>query len=72
MRLTSKNYETDLSVPNDIIFEADGVGSEVHVQLNRFLGLLEANKLAIKSVPSKYICRMIQMFFEGLKPKLYT
>jgi hypothetical protein len=46
--LTLKDNETDHRLTNKIIAKAEGAGPDVHVQLNIFLGLSQANKLAVK------------------------
>ena len=76
VKLTPKDYETDLTIPDDIILEAEGANADVHTQLNRFNGLSDENKLAIKKHWGEKVCLanthfiMVQIFVEGLKPEL--
>jgi hypothetical protein len=56
VRLTLKDYETDLTVPDDLITEAEGKAAFAVVQRNHFNGLNDANKLAIKKHWGEKMC----------------
>ncbi len=68
VRLTPKNYETDLTVPEDLITAAEGVAAGAVVQRNHFNNLNNANKLAIKKHWGEKVCLanthfiMVQIF----------
>jgi hypothetical protein len=76
VRLTPKDYETDLTVPDDLITEAAGAAAGAVVQRNHFNGLNDANRLAIKKHWGEKVCLanthfiIVQIFVEGLKPEL--